>query len=338
MLENFITSLIHFLDGSKDQVILAILVLMISIFSLITLVLFFFTIYLRFYTSWKNIWESRMSVKWSRIFLKLIDEKINAREAFKSLKWTNTITYLLFLEKYIDMLKGREQEQLIILGRMSSKKLHSLLHSSKRKNRLYGIHLLAILHVEEQFMNVRFDLNDAETSLTAIRELAVTNDYKIKEELIKLLFSYNYVSPVYISNIIAEMGSDVIPILELIIRHRIDKPFENIVAIETLKILRHYNFLDLASFVLSTSKYPSIISACLSYIEKLGDEKFIDMVEPFFEYPNDSVRAAAARAYIAIVPLLDSGSIIKFFDDVSVQVAVSAANKLKDNKILPHIP
>ena len=338
MIEELLKILTSFLKGSGDQAVLIILILMIALFSFITLGLFFITIYLRIYNTWKNAWEKRMQVKWGRVFLELIDAKINAREAFRSLRWTNTISYLLFLEKYIDMIKGKEQEQLIILGRLSSKKLHSLINSTKKKHILYGIHLTAIFHIEEQIDNINFNMKDVETSLVAIREMATISNYKVKEKLIKHLFSFSFVSPVYISNIIAEMGNTVIPILILIIKHRTNKPFEHVVALESLKRLRYYEFFDLAEFVLSTSQYPSVVASCLGYIEKLGNEKYLDLLEPFFSYPNNTVRAAAVRAYIATAPLLNSEYIIKFFDDESVQVAVSAADKLKDKKILPHIP
>ncbi len=326
------------MSGSSDQIVLVILVLMITLFSLITFSLFLVTIYLRIYNTWKNFWEKRMQIKWGEVFLDLIDGKINAREAFQSLKWTYTISYLLFLEKYIDMIKGREQQQLIILGRLSSKKLYSLVRSKKLKNKLYGIHLTAIFHIEEQISNINFNMKDVETSLIAVREMAAIGDYESKEKLLKLLFSFSYVSPIYMSNIIAEMGNSVIPILELIIKHRTNNPFEQVVALESLKRLHHYEFFDLAKHILSITQHPSVVSSCLNYIERMGNEKYLDLLEPFYHYPSASVRTAAARAYIAISPLLNSEYLARFFDDESVQVAVSAANKLKDKKILPHIP
>ncbi len=332
------TFLVQLLEGQNHlYIILVLLVLLIVIFSIVTFGLFLITSYLRIKNVRQERWEKRQHSKWNRIFLGVMDNKLSPKEAFRRMPYRDSIDYLLYLEKYISMVKGVEKDRLSALGRMSLGRLHRLINSPRRKDRLYGIHLLSLFHPEEQMRYVRYNESDIESSLTMIRELTKVDKYEIKEQLLRILFQFRYVSPVYLSTIMAEMGSEIIPLLVMIIEYQTDDPFRQMVAIEALRRLHYSKGAELSKHLLENNMHPLVSISCLSFIEEMGDESHQHIVKLYMQHPDPSVRSAAAQAYIAIAPNLTEKDIAGFFDDKSVLVAVKAARKLRDKDLLPHI-
>ena len=332
------TFLMSILAGQSHlYVILVVLVLLIVIFSIVTFTLFLVTSYLRINNIVKAKWVKKHQDEWSAIFVDVMEEKLSPKDAYSRIRYRETISYLLYLEQFISMLKGAEKDRLVALGRMSLGRLHRLINSKKRSNRLYGIHLLSLFHPEEQMKYVKYDEEDIESSLTMIRELTKIDNYEAKEELLKILFQFRYVSSVYLSNIMAEMGSDIIPLLVLIIEYENDDPFKQMVAIEALRRLHYSKGAELSKHLLENNMHPLISVSCLNFIEMMGDESHQHIVKLYMQHPDPTVRSAAAQAYIAIAPNLNEKDIAGFFDDPSVLVAVKAARKLRDKDLLPHI-
>ncbi len=337
MFEAISTFISKFMQGSRDEVILIILILMISIFFLITVSLFIVTIYLRFSTLYKNKRNKWRSKKWDPVILEVMDGLISAEEGFNKLKWQNSIEYLLHLELYVDMLKGKEKERLLILGRLSHKKLHHLIQSRNRRKQLYGVHLLGLFHPKDQYRYLRFNPRDIELSLTMIREMRTIDNFRVKERLIKMLFIFKYISPVYISNILVEMGEDIVPILRMLILERQDHPYEQVVAIETIRRMHYSGCLDIFEKILRSNKHPMVLASSLKYMEEMGDNSKVNIVKPFLSHPHPQVRIAAVDAYVSLSSVISVADIHIFFNDTSVQVAVSAAKKLQMENSLPFI-
>ncbi|MCF7832199.1 MAG: HEAT repeat domain-containing protein [Candidatus Marinimicrobia bacterium] len=328
MLESIYKFISDFLHGSQDQAILIILTLLIVFFFLITFILFLVTIYLRISNSVKEIKNRRRCKKWDAVILDVMDASISAYEGYKKIKKPNSIGYLLYLELYIDMVKGKEKEHLLSLGKLSLKKLHALLQSNSRKKQLYGVHLLGLFHPEEQYQYLHFNSKDPDYTLTMIREMRTIEDIRVKEKLIGMLFLFKYISPVYISNILVDMGEDIIPILRMLVRERKENPYEQIIAIETIRRMHYSGCLDLSREVLQNSHHPIVLTSSLRYLEEMGDETFTEDVKPFIVHPNSQVRTAAIEAYIELKASISVDDIKQFFNDSSVQVAVNAAKKL----------
>lgn len=338
IMDRISTFLLQLLGGQNHlYLVLILLVLLIVIFSVVTFFLFVFTSYLRVNNNRKERWEKRNRKQWDKIFLAVMDERMSPQDAYRQIKHRESISYLLCLEQYISIVKGVEKDRLVSLGRMSLGKLHRLIDSSKRKNRLYGIHLLSLFHPEEQMKYVKYDSDDIESSLTMIRELAKVDKYEIKEQLLRLLFQFRYVSPVYLSTIMAEMGSEIIPLLVMIVEYQTDDPFRQMVAIEALRRLHYSKGAELSKHLLENNMHPLVSITCLSFIEEMGDETYQNIVRLYMKHPDPSVRSAAAQAYIAIAPTLTEKDIAGFFDDPSVLVAVRAAKKLREKDLLPYI-
>ncbi|MFA6617984.1 MAG: hypothetical protein WCT23_02825 [Candidatus Neomarinimicrobiota bacterium] len=318
-------------------VVVYLVLFLILLFILITFSLIIVTSFLRIKNITKAYWQKKLYAHWDSVFLALIDEKISCKEAFDKIRRRDSIAYLMYLERYISMLKGREKVHLVALGRMSSEKLHRLVNSSQRRRRLYGIHFLSLFHPEEQISYLRYDKNDIEFSLTMIRELIKVDKYEIKEQLLRILFKFRYVSPVYLSIIMAEMGSEIIPLLVMVIEYERNDPFKQMVAMEALRRLHYSKGAELSKYLLENTMYPLVAISCLNFIEDMGDESHQHIVKLYMKHSNPLVRSAAAQAYIAITPNLSEKDIIAFFDDESVVVAVKAARKLKDKDLLPYV-
>ena len=286
----------NFLHGSQDQFILIVLIIITAFFSFLTVALFIITIYLRIKNNLKEKLNHRRCRNWDPIILDVMDSTVSAPEAYKMLKHRNSIGYLLHLELYIDMVKGTEKERLLALGKLSLKKLHKLLKSKIRKKQLYGVHLLGLFHPEEQYKYLKFNPKDFEYSFTMIREMRTINNFRVKERLIGMLFLFKYISPIYISNILVEMGEDIIPILKMIVLERKEHPYEQIIAIETVRRMHYTGCLELASEILHHNDNPMVLTSYLRYLEEMGDEKMVDLIKPFFVHPNIQVRIAAVES------------------------------------------
>jgi hypothetical protein len=334
--EKISTFIADFLHGSQDQAILIILSFLIIIFFLITLILFLVTIFLRISNSVKEMTNRRRFKKWDSVILEVMDASISAYDGYKKLKTPNSIAFFLHLELYIDMVRGKEKEHLLSLGKLSLKKLHTLLQSNNRKKRLYGVHLLGLFHPEEQYQYLRFNSKDPEYTLTMIREMRTVENIRVKEKLIRMLFLFKYISPVYISNILVDMGEDIIPILRLVVRERKEHPYEQTIAIETIRRMHYSGCLDLSREVLLSNYHPMVLTSCLRYLEEMGDEKFTEDVKAFITHPNIQVRMAAVESYIELNPSISVDDIKQIFNDSSVQVAVNAAKKLELMDSVPY--
>ncbi|MDZ7797883.1 MAG: hypothetical protein U5N56_13005 [Candidatus Marinimicrobia bacterium] len=262
---------------------------------------------------------------------------MSPRKATEKIKKRNSLPFLLYLEKYIYLLRGKEKERLEVLGRLSSKKLQSLLHCPFRRRRILGIHLLVIFHARVEG-KITLDMHDKDLSLLSIRELRTIPQMEIKEQVIWFLFTLPYLSPVYMSNIISDMGVEIIPLLQDIIKNKNDFPFMQIVAIDTLRRMHDSETLHLTNEILQKDTDPGILRTWLKYIEDCGNQRYVREVRPFIYHPSIKVRLAAIRAYIELSDTLDSEEIIRFFNDVSVKVAINAAEKLRNVKNLPYIP
>ena len=337
MLETLSTYIADFLRGGRDQVVLVILSILIGGFLLISLVLFLVTVYLRISNSYKEIIIRRRCEQWDTIILDVMDSSISATEGYRRLKWPNSIAYLLHLELYIDMLKGKEKERLLSLGRLSLNKLHKLLQSKSRKKQIYGVHLLGLFHPEDQYKYLKFNSKDFEYTLTMIREMRIIDNFKVKEKLIGMLFFFKHVSPIYISNILVDMGEDIIPILKMMILERTDHPYEQTIAIETIRRMHYSGCLDLSNEVLQSNDNPLVLTSCLRYLEEMGDENLTSVIKPFLIHPHMQVRMAAIEAYITLSKYISVDEIKQIFNDSSVKVAVNAAKKLELMDSIPYL-
>ena len=325
------------MHGSQDEAILIILIILTSCFSIITLILFIVAFYLRFANYVKLKKDNKRAKHWDSLILPVMDGSLKPKDAYEKLKWRNSISYLLHLELYIDMVKGKEKERLIKLGNLSLGKLYKLIVSKNRKKRLYGVHLLGLFDRTDQCDYIKFDKKDIVYTLTLIREMRTVNDFRLKERLIHMLFLFKYISPVYMSNILADMGEEMIPVLKMLATERTDHPYEQIVAIETIRRMHYSGCLDLSEKVLRSTQHPMVLTSCLRYLEEMGGDDQLDMVKAFIRHPHTQVRLAAVEAYISLTSRLSKEDIIYFFNDPVVKIAVSAAKEIQMSNDIPFL-
>lgn len=337
MYEAFSTLISEFIHDGRGNIILLFLVFLTTFFLLTCCVLFLITIFLRIKNKAKEKINKKRMSHWDPYLLAVMDGSMSPGKAAEKIKKRNSLPFLLYLEQYIYLLRGKEKERLEDLGRLSSKKLQSLLHCPFRRRRILGMHLLVIFHARVEG-KITLDAHDKDLSLLSIRELRTIPQMEIKKQIIQFLSTCPYLSPVYMSNILADMGVEIIPILKDIIKNRNDHPFMQIVAIDTLRRMHDAETLHLTDEILQKDTDPGILRTWLKYIEDSGNRQYVRQVRPFIHHPSVKVRLAAIRAYIELSDALDSEEIIRFFNDVSVKVAINAAEKLRNVKNLPYIP
>ena len=252
--KTIIDNIIRFLSFSNGEGLLSILILFIILFFLITLALFFYAVLVRIKNWVVAHQDKRFQKNWDSVILEVMHNKIHPFDGYKRLKRKYSIRYLFYLEEFVDLLKGKEKERLLTMGRLSLKKVYRYLRSKDNGKRIYGIHLIGIFHPEEQYKFLMLNTNDMNMTLTAIREMHAVHDIHIKEQLIRLLFKLPNISYIYISNLLVEMGSDIIPFLRQVIENRFNDPNEQMIAIETVRRMHNMSCLDLSEKVLTQSQ------------------------------------------------------------------------------------
>jgi len=326
--------LITFSDGMP---LLSILISLIIFFFLITLGLFFFAVAQRIKNSLVSLQDRILSKNWDKINLYVMHDDMHPFDAYKKLRKRNSIRYLLYLEHYVDYLKGKEKERLLSLGRMCLKKIYRNLNSKNKAKVIHGIHVIGIFHPEEQYKFLRMNTNDMNMVLTAIREIHAVNDVAVKEELIKMLFKYPDISYIYISNILVEMGRDIIPFLRQVIKERFAAPSEQMIAIETIRRMHDNTCLDLSEKLLRNTEDPGVLACWFRYLEAQKDETQLPLIKSFTEHPHAQVRTAAVRACLSLSPKLNAEDVIRIFNDKNIMVPINAAEIIEKTGNFPYL-
>lgn len=271
------------------------------------------------------------------MILEVMHNEIHPFDGYKKLKKKHSIRFLFYLEEYVDLLKGKEKERLLTLGRLSLKNVYRFLRSRDKGKIVYGIHLIGIFHPEEQYKFLMINSNDMNMTLTAIREMHAVDDIHIKEQLIRILFKLPNISYIYISNLLVEMGSDIVPFLRQIIENRFTAPNEQMIAIETVRRLRNMDCLDLSEIILNRAQDPGVLSCWLRYLEDQKDSQQLDLIHPFIEHPNPQVRTAAIRVYLTLSDKLTAEDIVKIFNDSNIMVPINAAEIIEKSSTFPYL-
>jgi hypothetical protein len=332
-----IDTLSEFISFKNGEGLLSILLLFIVFFFIITLSLFLYAVFQRIKNKLLDKQEEHLRKNWDQVILLVMHDHIHPFDGYKKLKKKHSISYLFYLEEYIDLLKGKEKERLLTLGRLSLKKVYRYLHSKNHQKIIYGIHLIGIFHPEEQYKFLLLNTNDMNITLTAIREMHAADEVHIKEHLIRLLFRLPNISYIYISNLLVEMGSDIVPFLKQVIESKFDAPNEQLIAIETVRRLHNMDCLDLSEKVLSQSKDPGVLSSWLRYLEDQKDMNQFFLIYPFIDHPNPHVRTAAIRVYLTLSDKLSADDIEQIFNDSDIIVPINAAEIICRKKNFPYI-
>jgi len=337
MMEFLPTFLRDFIARSDDRFILVLLVVITSVFVSISFILFMITVFLRIYNKMRESYKHRLRGEWDPFLLAVMEGSMPAEKAASRIVRRNTLTFLLYLEEYIHTLRGSERERLQELGRLSTKKLKNLLHCPFPRRRLLSLHLIVLFRDKKHYHRLWLDPYDRDLALLSLREMYQINDAEIRQRVIDRLFKLPWVSPVYISNIFAEMGVEIIPFLRDIILDREQYTFYRVVAVDALRRMHEQAAIDLTDAILEKSTHPAILSAWMAFIEDQGDDSLTDRVRPYMRHPDESVRISAVRAFIELSDRIESEDISRFFDDISQKVAINAAEKLRNFNRLPHI-
>ena len=327
----------QFFSFNNGHGLLSILVLCILFFFLITLVLFFFAVFLRIKNKLITQQDIHFQKNWDSVFLEVMHDRIHPFDGYKKLKKKHSIRYLFYLEEYVDLLKGKEKERLLTLGRLSLKKVYRYLCSRDHGKIIYGIHLIGIFHPEEQYKFLMLNTNDINTTLTAIREMHAVDDISIKEQLVKILFKLPNISYIYISNLLVEMGNDIVPFLRQVIKNRFTAPNEQMIAIETVRRLHNMECLDLSEKVLTQAQDPGVLSSWLRYLEDQKDMNQLELIRPFIEHPNPHVRTAAIRVYLGLSDTLSAEDILRIFNDSDIIVPINAVEVIARSMTFPYL-
>ena len=329
--------LIGLIAFSNGDVLLSILVLMILFFFIITFFLFLFAVIMRIMNKLVTIQDKYLRKNWDMINLLVMHDDIHPFDAYKKLKKRNSLRYLFYLEEFVDLLKGKEKNRLLTLGRMCLKNVYRYLNSKSNAKIIYGIHLIGIFHPEEQYKFLTMNNSDMNMVLTAIREINAVNDIEVKEELIRMLFKYPDISYIYISNLLVEMGTDIIPFLRQVIKERYTAPSEQMIAIETVRRMHYMNCLDLSDELLRKTEHPGVLACWLRYMEAQKDENQLSLIKNFIEHPHSQVRTAAVRAYLAMSSKLDAEDVVRIFNDNNIMVPINAAEIIEKTGNFPYL-
>lgn len=295
------------------------------------------TVFLRIKNEVTSLRNERLVENWDSVILEIMHEDLHPFDGYKKLRHKNSLAYLFHLEKYIDLLKGKEKERLLKLGRMSLKKVYRMLRSSNKARQIYGIHFIGLFHPEEQYKFLMLNTGDMNLTMTAIKEMHAAEDVRIKEQLIRTLFNFPHISYIYISNLLVEMGPDIIPFLKQVIENRYDQPHEQMIAIETVRRMRISECLELGEKVLLNTNDPGVMALWCKYIEDQRDDGQLHLVIPLMDHANQSVRTAATRAFLVLSDKVTVETVEKIFNDPSVMVAVNAMEILKGSPMMPYL-
>jgi hypothetical protein len=337
MLQKFTDFIRAFIAEGEDPLILGTLVALLLFFSFSTIILFLVILSLRFRNRYIQAYRIRQQRRWDPLILSVMDGSMPPGRAHQEIRRNESIPYLMYLEKYIDVLKGKERDRLTALGSLSGNRISKLLRSGSRKKRLIGIHLMALFQREDNFPRVTIPQNDTELALLSIREMRFATATSVKKKLLERLLNFRYISPIYIGNILADMGGSISPLLRQVILQAKQHSFVQIIAIEALKRMHDASCLDLTPQILGQSGQSApLLSAWLRYLEQLADQRYLELIQPYRQHPNEMVRIAAVRASIEISPDISPQNIERYFNDPSVQVAINAAEKLRTHPDLPY--
>lgn len=336
-LKTILDKLLEFFSFDNGQGFLSIMILLISFFFITTFFLFLYAVLMRIKNKVLSLHDQRLRKNWDKVVLQVMHNEVHPFDAYKKLKRKNSIRYLFYLEEFVDLLKGKEKERLLTLGRLSLKNVYRYLRSKNHGKIIYGIHLIGIFHPEEQYKFLKLKSNDMNMILTAIREIHAVENIGIKEELIKLLFSLPNISYIYISNLLVEMGHDIVPSLRQVIADRFEAPSEQMIAIETIRRMHYMEALDLSEKVLTQAKDPGVLACWLRYLEGQKDDRQIDRIRPFLDHPLPQVRTAAVRAYLALSQHLSPDDIVRFFNDPNIMIPINASEKLEGSGAFPYL-
>jgi hypothetical protein len=336
MLEFLPTFLRDFIAGSDDRFILLLLVSVTSIFILISTLLFLVTVFLRIYNRTRESYKQKLRRRWDPFVLAVMEGSMPAEQAAERIVRRNTLTFLLYLEDYIHTLRGKERERLQELGRLSSKKLKNLLHCPFPRRRLLSQHLIVLFRVKKYYKRIWPDSHKRYLALLSIREMRQVPDPDVKKKVMHYLFRLPYISPVYISNILADMGEEIVPVLQDIVLDPQRHAFYRMVAVDTLRRMHERGALEMTELVLQKNTPPGVVSAWMTFLEDEGNESFVDIIRPYTAHPDVSLRIPAVRAFIELSNKMELDDVARFFNDASVKVAINAAEKLRNFNHLPH--
>ena len=332
-----IDRIIQSLSFSNGEGLLSILILFIVFFFCITFALFLYAVLVRIKNRIIAYQDVHLHKNWDSVILEVMHNDIHPFDGYKKLKKKDSIRYLFYLEKYIDTLKGKEKERLLTLGRMSLKNVYKYLRSRDNGKNIYGIHLIGLFHPEEQYKFLMLNTVDMNMTLTAIREMHAVNDISIKEQLIKILFKLPNISYIYISNLLVDMGANIVPFLRQVIENNFHAPNEQMIAIETIRRMHNMACLDLSEKVLTQAQDPGVLACWLRYLEDQKDMYQLDLVHPFTEHPNPQVRTAAIRVYLVLSDKLSADDIIRIFNDTDIMVPINAAEIIDRSGSFPYL-
>jgi hypothetical protein len=336
-IDTMLDKLLQHLSFSNGNGLHSILILLIVFFFIVTLSLFIYAIIQRIKNKVIAMQDIRFKKNWDKVILQVMNNDIHPFDAYKKLKKRNSIRYLFYLEEFIDLLKGKEKDRLLTLGRLSLKNVYRYLRSKDHEKIIYGIHLIGIFHPEEQYKFLMLKPGDMNMTLIAIREMHAVEDIGIIEQLIKLLFKLPNISYIYISNLLVEMGPGIIPFLHQVIETRFDFPNEQMIAIETIRRMHHMGALDLSGEVLTKATDPGVLACWLRYLEDQRDDTQLNLIIPYMDHPHAQVRTAAIRAYLELCDDLSADNILKIFNDPDIMIPINAAEIMENSKMFPYL-
>jgi len=321
--------LLSLLMFKEEEIFLSVLLWVFIVFLVLTVFLFLMAAFLRIKNKITSLYHKFLKKNWDAVILKIMYDEMHPYDGFKKLRRKHSLSYLFHIEEYIDLLKGKEKDRLMKLGRMSLKNIYKLLRSKDTGKQIYGIHFIGLFHPEEQYKFLMVNSRDMNMTMTAIKEMHAAKDIHIKEQLVRMLLTFPYISYIYISNLLVEMGPDIVPFLRQVIEKRHQYPHEQMIAIETVRRMKIHGCLDLGEKVLLGTEDPGVMACWCKYIEDQKDVHQLHLVIPLMEHEDPGVRTAATRAFLVMADKIDSEIIKKIFNDRSVMVAVNAYEILK---------
>lgn len=331
-MERLINFIKDFTQSSNDKWILVIVVLMIALFTIAIISLFFTALGIRIKNNRKKKRRKNRYSMWNPVLLAAMDGSLSSQEAYKSIKYVNSIDYILYLGEFLDNLKGQEKERIVLLARESEEYIIDLIRDHDHDKRMFGIHLLSTLDKDIQLAYLLFVIRegtDRELALITVREVSKSKDPRIAEVVINNLSFFKYLNPRYFCTILAENGQMVIPHIRKELLNPIHTEKELVIMIETLNRLHDQSCLDMTTYMLKSDTHPEALSAWLRYLDKVAGGEQHHFVKMMISHESEAVRIAAVKAYLTTVAHVTARDVLYFLDDDCVWVAMEAVRKVR---------
>ena len=273
--------------------------------------------------------------KWENPILETLAGSISEEKMLKLVEQGEELYWIDFLVKYAKRLKGSE---LIIIRSLASpyldiiKKRADILSDPEYQAR--ALRTLSQLG-DEKYLDMLLDglkSNSPLVVMIASRELALKGHPEHGKEIVNSLENYIHWDHHFLSAMISNMGTSFLETLrEKFLSQETSIELKTVIARSLIK-LGDQNASASALELLKSETDLRLINSAIYIVENLGTVDDLEIIRPFIEHEQPSVRISALRA-ISGLSLSDETDLYKMmFSDTEAAVVLALIEILVNNK------